>query len=1071
MTLSNSESIFEKYPLFQDTDGDGYPDRLALRIVVHPGMEDSFVWSGLINLCARLAFEVVALRLPVIQRGTRPTGSGPQLVVYPPGHGGPGFRNNTLPAACWHMAAEVVRLCGTSGGAMMDHLNSLAAGLKGRRLSPRTTLPEKRSGKRNTFFDLLDLAGLYETPSTEPRARRLNAAFSLPEEKLSFSAGVALCDLAARLALDATELALPLASVGEPGGDRTLFLVQEEKSGKNEIRLLPAKGAKRQTILLKVGSAPLAHAVQRWASWSLAGWDRNLEASDSLRDHVDAFRRIVGSACVHASHLEERPRTLYRRARWKTEAERVFNSINTVPEGHGPVHGIVFVSKPWKRRKVMKSRLEKILRRRGYEPELTVLNAYKPGLSWLLEVVLPCLKRIRGVASLQILYLPFESKDNALEMRSRWLQELFPGPDILGGILGINFRNVRMACRRGLKSVYEVRAFDPMGRVIFSASLSPPFSAFPYLFHEPEFGHVHPSTGGIVLKRKGEVMLDVSIPTDRERFWHTFQSRWLPLLDTFMAERLKTAPASDYGAFWEEVSINVSIEETCMPLGVGEERIAPMEALHEDIYFVLLKFFTSFARRHGLPPSFQFGRILPKVKARPGAPKAALKARPMRWRTSPGGHGKTVRLNIPVTAATLAKGGWNFEMPGPAGMVEGRRLTALARSLGFKVSRPGNGTFRLKVKSPRIRRNNGKALTMGEPPADRLLRAGEVTEWVRRLGRSQCVRARCVSRSLQGRPIYALEALSADGDSLVSVSKMRLLKPTLFFNARHHANEISSTNATLRMAWRLSTTRWGRDILRHVNVVCIPMENVDGVATFEELLPSGKGHILHAARYNALGAEFYGDYFEDPPRFPEAKAKAGLWRRWLPDVMVDHHGVPDHEWNQPFSGYAPFQFREFWIPRNFVYVCVPFIDDETHPGHATAVRLADIMRRSMKKDKEIAKRNLELADRYRRYARGPEPDVFPPSKGEPLLVLPPLGRTVGNNFAVRSPEITRSEIIVEVPDEVASGKSLEMCVQAHLNIEEALLRACRRARGSVKVWKESSGSVHLAWTAGKDIWN
>ena len=69
--------------------------------------------------------------------------------------------------------------------------------------------------------------------------------------------------------------------------------------------------------------------------------------------------------------------------------------------------------------------------------------------------------------------------------------------------------------------------------------------------------------------------------------------------------------------------------------------------------------------------------------------------------------------------------------------------------------------------------------------------------------------------------------------------------------------------------------------------------------------------MLHAARYNALGVEYYSDYFESKPRFQEALAKSRLWRCWLPEVMVDHHGVPSHEWNQPLPGSAPFRFREF----------------------------------------------------------------------------------------------------------------------------------------------------------------
>ena len=259
-------------------------------------------------------------------------------------------------------------------------------------------------------------------------------------------------------------------------------------------------------------------------------------------------------------------------------------------------------------------------------------------------------------------------------------------------------------------------------------------------------------------------------------------------------------------------------------------------------------------------------------------------------------------------------------------------------------------------------------------------------------------------------------------------------------------------------------------MLKHVNVAWIPLENPDGVATLEELLPYGRDHKLHAARYNALGVETYGEYFEEEPRFPEALAKTRLWRRWLPEVMVDHHGVPSHEWDQPFSGYAPFRFREFWIPRNFVYACIPFVNEPGHAHHKTAKGLSTLLGKAMSGVPEIVQQNHELASRYRRYARGPEPETFPDSKGEPMLVVPPLGRTYSTNFAVRYPEVTRSEIILEVPDEGASGRHLELCVLAHLKTEEVLLHAFRRTKGRIQqtALDPKTGLLHLSWVPG--VW-
>ena len=59
------------------------------------------------------------------------------------------------------------------------------------------------------------------------------------------------------------------------------------------------------------------------------------------------------------------------------------------------------------KRNHIKNVLEEIFRSRGYEPGLMVLNAYKPGLCWLMEVILPELKSGPSIDRLDIFYKPF----------------------------------------------------------------------------------------------------------------------------------------------------------------------------------------------------------------------------------------------------------------------------------------------------------------------------------------------------------------------------------------------------------------------------------------------------------------------------------------------------------------------------------------------------------------------------------------------------------------------------------------------------------------------------------------
>jgi hypothetical protein len=607
------------------------------------------------------------------------------------------------------------------------------------------------------------------------------------------------------------------------------------------------------------------------------------------------------------------------------------------------------------------------------------------------------------------------------------------------------------------------------GEILFKSGFSPLWTAFHYLPQEPELGFVHPATGGIKLWQGDQVILEGNLQTDRENFWRLFQDKWLPVLEKHMRRRIKKESFHGQTAFWEEIRMEVSINETDERLPLGDERICPMEALHEDLYFVLLEAFSAFSKRHGLPRTLQLGRIVPRVLSKPkrGVPFARLVATPLVWVQTPEDSMGSRSSRPPVSSLTLKNRAWGFEIRESASDA----LLAAARSRGFRADRSGKKKLRLWVKAPGLQPEHRKTVFSRSkgPPKNRLLKAGEVSHWIERLGQLECISVWQASHSLQGRPLWAMEAVLKQRGSLTSLARMRLLKPTFLFNARHHANEISSTNATLFMAWFLGTTHAGHDLLKHVNVAWIPLENPDGVATLEELLPYGRDHKLHAARYNALGVETYGEYFEEEPRFPEALAKTRLWRRWLPEVMVDHHGVPSHEWDQPFSGCAPFRFREFWIPRNFVYACIPYVNEPGHEHHKTAKGLSALLGKAMRGVPEIVQQNHELASRYRRYARGPEPQTFPDSKGEPMLVVPPLGRTYSTNFAVRYPEVTRSEIILEVPDEGASGRHLELCVLAHLKTEEVLLHAFRRTKGRIHAKAHpKTGLQHLSWVPG--VW-
>jgi hypothetical protein len=370
---SNLGSLFEGFPLLDDTDGDGYPDRVALKILVHPDMEDPFVWAGLLNLTARLAFEVIALRLPLLQRGIRPALQGNELIVYPPGRAAPGIKHKTLPPACSRRVSRTVYLCGASGKAMMGCLNGLA-GIHGS-ANPRRSgsMPfDRATGTTDIALNLLNLACLYDIPALRPRARELKAILSIPRHKLSSLVGTALSDLVARMALEATELTLPLVFVGAPKKTGIVLRVQEEETERNDIRVLAGNRSGRQSILLKGDAISLSRAIRDWSSWAFAAGGEGCEEVDLLRTMWRPFagsgwRGVLGQmgmvpasaarngfkapmppasgkrytglakACkalsIPVPPREKPPKALHRTARWQSETEEVLNRIRPNPAG------------------------------------------------------------------------------------------------------------------------------------------------------------------------------------------------------------------------------------------------------------------------------------------------------------------------------------------------------------------------------------------------------------------------------------------------------------------------------------------------------------------------------------------------------------------------------------------------------------------------------------------------------------------------------------------------------------------------------------------------------------------
>src|SRR5690606_23367303 len=119
------------------------------------------------------------------------------------------------------------------------------------------------------------------------------------------------------------------------------------------------------------------------------------------------------------------------------------------------------------------------------------------------------------------------------------------------------------------------------------------------------------------------------------------------------------------------------------------------------------------------------------------------------------------------------------------------------------------------------------------------------------------------------------------------------------------------------------------EIMNHINLVIIPCANPDGVELHHLMTKDNPEWKHHAARYNAVGLEFTDVRYKESV-FGEANVVPKIMNRWAPDIVIDDHGIPSHEWTQPFAGYhIPPRFNmSFWIPNSFIYGIAQKLDEE-----------------------------------------------------------------------------------------------------------------------------------------------
>ncbi len=161
----------------------------------------------------------------------------------------------------------------------------------------------------------------------------------------------------------------------------------------------------------------------------------------------------------------------------------------------------------------------------------------------------------------------------------------------------------------------------------------------------------------------------------------------------------------------------------------------------------------------------------------------------------------------------------------------------------------------------------------------------ESVAWLQRLDRaSREITLVSTGKSAEGRDIW-MAVVSRDGDFAKTA---RSTKPLLLVQGGIHSGEIDGKDAGLMLLRDLTVLRTKSDLLERVNLLFIPILNVDGherSSIYNRI--NQKGPVEMGWRTNGQSLNLNRDYGKLDT--PEVRAIVQVINRWHPDLYVDVH--------------------------------------------------------------------------------------------------------------------------------------------------------------------------------------
>lgn len=501
-----------------------------------------------------------------------------------------------------------------------------------------------------------------------------------------------------------------------------------------------------------------------------------------------------------------------------------------------------------------------------------------------------------------------------------------------------------------------------------------------------------PTTSCIVFSSEtGKAVMH--FPSDRERFYQFYLTDFLPQLLDGIGE-IKGEKGLTQPLF-DQMEVEVWMSEEEERLSVNEERTSPLEALYEDIYFNTLDYFEDLGTKLIGKPYIAVGAVVPIMHVAKGEnPRASIKV--TKWHQLNKNEVKTKELFFEKNVPT-------------------------------KVRLEVNGHIDLW-------------------DIDELLTMWEQTK----IDDTTVPNSVLVDYSFRGHPIHVIEKYLPSNEQFDNPLKMTLFKPTVLIECAHHPNEVSSNIAVHRLLERLESNN---ELLKKINIVAIPLANPDGHYLLKKLTKEHPEWKHHAARYNAVGLEFAHIRYKNTI-FGESNVLPELMKRWAPDVVIDNHGIPAHEWVQPFAGYnSPPRFPvSYFIPSAKIYGIGRYSNElGTDVARENLEKIVKDMS-EIYETTNIPKQNEYWRSRFRKYGHDWLPEIFPLEVHGNInfykerIVTP----TYSAVSILRYPEWVAADIISEVADEVVYGDVLEECVEAQYLFNLSILQTVSNSNVDMK---------------------